>query len=60
MSFEDENDEALEPPSPDPDRVDFSRFTVGEMIPLKGYWFKVAGRDENHLVLTFVSMRHHG
>ena len=37
-------------------RVDFSRFAMGEMIPLKGYWFKVAGRDGNHLVLRFVSM----
>ena len=56
MSFEDERDEAPEPPKPEPDRLDFSRFAMGEMIPVKGYWFKVAGRDGNHLVLRFVSM----
>ena len=56
MSFEDEHDEAPEPSKPAPDHVDFSRFAMGEMIPLKGYWFKVAGRDGNHLVLRFVSI----
>ena len=35
------------------DLVDFSRFPMGSLIPLKGYWFKVAGRDGNKLVLEY-------
>ena len=39
---------------PEPgDHVDFSRFKMGSLIPLNGFWFKVAGRDGNKLVLQY-------